>query len=406
MSVSPALTPIDDVLALMLSKAKAVQQTHQVSLNDALGFTLADDIASRINVPPNDNSAMDGYAVRSVDLMDNKTLKVTQRIPAGSIGELVEQGTAARIFTGAAIPELADAVIIQEDTELNGDLLTVNCEQVRPGQNIRPAGQDIARNQIVLEAGTKLAPQHIGLLASIGVAEVEVFKPITVAVLSTGEELVEPGDRLAPGQIYNSNRYMLVALAKQLGCRVIDKGIVGDNLAATVAALSALAEQADVIISTGGVSVGEEDHVKAAVEQLGHIDVWKLNIKPGKPVVFGQVHDTAFIGLPGNPSSAFVTFALLARPYLLKRMGCAQTAPLLLQAVADFETKKPGKRQEYFRAKLIREEGGLVVWPHPNQSSGILSSVAWANALVVIPPGVQVNKGDVLDVLLIDDLVN
>ncbi len=392
--------PVEDALASILATAKPITDTETIPLLQALGRVSALDQLSSIDVPPCDNSAMDGYAIRYSDVSADGELAVSQRIPAGYIGEPLTAGTAARIFTGAAIPEHADTVVMQEDTELVGDGIKVTAE-IKSGQHIRPKGQDISRGSVVIAKGKRLQPQDIGLLASIGVTHVEVFRPLKVAVLSTGDELVEPGTALAEGQIYNSNRYTLSALLVAMGYEVIDGGIVADDFDVTCQQLQAMAEAADIIISSGGVSVGEEDHVKAAVESLGELGLWKLNIKPGKPLAFGSVTGTPFFGLPGNPSSVFVTFSLLARPYLLRYQGQSEVAPVITKAVAGFDWSRVGTRQEYLRAKVQ----GTTVELYPNQSSGVLASASWANALVVLPPNTKVAAGDQVQVILLTELL-
>jgi molybdopterin molybdotransferase len=400
------LMPVANALAAILASVRPVHELDTVPLLHACGRVLAFDQISAIDVPPCDNSAMDGYAVRYADLAVNtQSLVVAQRIPAGQMGVELKPGTAARIFTGAAIPPLADTVVMQEDAELFGEAVRFTCS-VRQGQHIRPRGQDIARGSVVVAKGQYLRPQDIGLLASVGVTEVKVFRRLKVAVMSTGDELVEPGLPLAQGQIYNSNRYTLTALLMSLGCDVIDGGIVPDDFASTCQHLKELAASADLIVSSGGVSVGEEDHVKTAVESLGQLALWKLNIKPGKPVAFGAVNDTPFFGLPGNPTSVFVTFSLLARPYVLRYQGRSKVEPLMTLGVADFERPQPGTRQEYIRARVVNRGGTSVVELYHNQSSGVLASASWANALVVLLPGVTVAKGDTVSLILLSELVH
>lgn len=394
------LMAVEDALASILAAANPVTETEMVPLLKALGRVLAADQLSDIDVPPCDNSAMDGYAIRYSDLATGGELAVSQRIPAGSKGEPLVAATVARIFTGAAIPENADTVVMQEDTEAVGDGIEIIAE-ITHGQHIRPKGQDIRHGSVVIAKGKRLQPQDIGLLASIGTTHVEVFRPLKVAVLSTGDELVEPGTSLAEGQIYNSNRYTLSALLVAMGYEVIDGGIVADDFDLTCQQLQTITEMADVIISSGGVSVGEEDHVKAAVESLGELDLWKLNIKPGKPLAFGSVDDTPFFGLPGNPASVFVTFSLLARPYLLRYQGQTDVAPVMTSAVAGFDWNGAGTRQEYLRAKVQGNQVGL----YPNQSSGVLASASWANALVVVPPGTPIVAGDKVQVVLLSELL-
>ncbi|MGK0498687.1 MAG: molybdopterin molybdotransferase [Oceanicoccus sp.] len=392
------LMPVADALAQIVAAAKPIAKTDTLALLHALGRVLAEDQYSSIDVPSCDNSAMDGYALRYQDAQASE-LSVSQRIPAGTVGQPLQVGTAARIFTGAAIPGGADTVVMQENTAPIAGAIRLT-GTIKFGQHIRPQGQDIAAGSLLLAKGRRLQPQDIGLLASIGVTEVPVYQKLKVAVMSTGDELIEPGQPLAAGQIYNSNRYTLSALLTALGCEVIDGGIVADDLATTCQQLGSLAGQADVIVSSGGVSVGEEDHVKAAVESLGELSLWKLNIKPGKPLAFGRVADTPFFGLPGNPSSVFVTFALLARPYLLRRQGQLEVSPTMSQAVAAFDWPRAGTRQEYLRAHL--SEGEVTLYS--NQSSGVLASASWANVLVVLPPATTVAKGDVVQLLLLAEL--
>lgn len=408
--MAPALKPVEQALAEILACAKAPPAFQDVSLLDAQGRVLAREQVSLVDVPPCDNSAMDGYAIRhaDIDLATNGAgLAVTQRVAAGQVGQPLQPGTAARIFTGAAIPPGADTVVMQEDAIVDGGRLRIT-DDIKPGQHIRAAGQDIAAGSVVLGAGRRLRPEDIGVLASTGVTEVPVYRPLKVAVLSTGDELVEPGQPLAPGQIYNSNRYLLSSLLLSMGCEVIDGGIVADDLMQTREQLLSLAAEADVILSSGGVSVGEEDHVKAAVEALGELALWKLNIKPGKPLAFGSIRgdrgDVPFFGLPGNPGSVFVTFNLIARPYLLCSQGREVVEPLQLAITADFEWTRAGSRQEYLRARVVTIDGENRVQLYPNQSSGALLSASWANALVVLPPGAAVQRGERVKVILFSEL--
>ncbi len=402
-----ALLPVAEALARVLAslddKARPVVT---INLIEALGYVLAEDVISPIAVPTEDNSAMDGYALRAADAAE--PLNIDQRIPAGSVGSKLAPGSAARIFTGAPIPPGADAVVMQENCERSGAVLSVH-EPVRKGQNIRPRGQDIGLDTMVLRAGRVLRPQDLGLLASIGMARVPVFKPLKVAILSTGDELVEPSGSvsegtLEAGQLYNSNRYTLAGLLASLNMAVIDIGIVPDDPQATAQALQTAAKSADCVISSGGVSVGEEDHIKEQVEKLGVLGLWKLAIKPGKPLAFGRIGDTPFFGLPGNPTSVFVTFCLIARPFLLKLQGVAEPPPVTIMAAAGFSIGKAGGRQEYRRVTLNNTELGLRAMDYANQSSGVLSSVSHSNALAVIPPGTVVNEGDLLEVILLDSL--
>jgi molybdopterin molybdotransferase len=395
----------EEALDHLLAAATPVAETKLLPLSVALGRILAEPLVSTVTVPPLDNSAMDGYAVRCADVAQGGVaLPVSQRIPAGSVGHTLEPGTAARIFTGAPIPAGADAVVMQEFCEHGPDGKVIVNQVPKMGQNIRRAGEDIMAGAEVLPAGKRLGPAEIGLAASIGFAQVPVRRHLRVALLSTGDELTEPGNPLPPGGIYNSNRHFLRAMFEGYGCAVTDAGHVPDTLDATRAALREAAEAHDLIVTSGGVSVGEEDHVKPAVEAEGELSLWKIAIKPGKPLAFGKVgaRGTAFIGLPGNPVSCFVTFLLFLRPYVLKRMGVATTLPVARQLVSASDWAKPEDRRSFLRAR-IAADGRVELYP--NQSSGVLTSCAWADGLVDTPAHQTIKPGDAVRYLSFADLL-
>ena len=384
----------DQLLEELLKRARGQTQTESVPTELSLGRVLAQSQVAMISVPPLDNSAMDGYAVRAADCLPGKWLTVTQRIAAGQVGEALALNSVARIFTGAPIPPGADAIVMQEDCVQEGDQVQIN-RLPEAGAHIRRAGEDIRPGDIILPAGTRLGAAEMGLAASVGLAELPVYRRLKVASFSTGDELVQPGAVLGAGQIYNSNRYTLAGLVQGLGCEWLDLGSIPDTLTATLDALQRAAAIADVVITSGGVSVGEEDHVKAAVEQLGKIDMWKVAMKPGKPLVYGRVGGADFIGLPGNPVSTFVTFVLFARPFLLKRMGAVSVLPKTYRVEAAFDWTKSGQRREFLRARLTTSEAGILQAElFPNQSSGVLTSAVWADGLVDIDIGQTVTRGE------------
>jgi len=385
-----------EALVRLLADAHPVGDTEAVPTWAAVGRVLATNLRSAIDVPPLDNTSMDGYAVRCADVpAAGARLAVAQRIPAGSVGHTLAPGTAARIFTGAPLPAGADAVVMQELCAVDGDAVIVN-HVPHPGEWIRRRGEDIAAGAEVLVPGARLTAAHVGVAASVGAAQLAVFRRLRVALFSTGDELAMPGEPLKPGGIYNSNRYTLRALLEGLGCTVDDMGIVPDTREATRAALRAAAAGNDLILTSGGVSVGEEDHVKPAVEAEGTLDLWKIAIKPGKPLAFGSVRRlagegaAAFIGLPGNPVSSFVTFLVLVRPFILKAQGAAVLTPQAQILCADFDYKGDPRR-EFLRARM-NEMGGLELFA--NQSSGVLTSCTWADGLIENPPRQAIKRGD------------
>jgi molybdopterin molybdotransferase len=402
------LLAMEEALKLLLAQARPIADIERVPTMAGLERVLAEPVVSAIDVPGWDNSAMDGYAVRVTDLAtSNGRLRVAQRIPAGVAGQPLEPGTAARIFTGAPMPQNADAVVVQEVCETEGGQVRVPME-IKAGANIRRTGEDIRAGSVVIAAGTRLQPQHLGLAASVGVAELRVRRRLRVAVFSSGDELVMPGDPLGPGQIYNSNRFTLCGLLEELGCEILDLGIVQDTLDATMDALAGAAERADLILASGGVSVGEEDHVKPAVERLGSLDLWKIAIRPGKPLAFGHIGPTRtpFIGSPGNPVALFVTVCLFARPFILRMQGISGSVePFSMTARAGFDWPKPNKRREFHRARLEPDENrDPRVDVYPSRSSGVLSSVAWANGLAIVPEGQVLRKGDPIQFIPFSEL--
>lgn len=375
-----SLMPVEVALAHLLEMAESskIPERVRLPLAQAEGRVLAEDLISTLDLPPWPNSAMDGYALRIAD-WTGEPLPVSQKIFAGQAPEPLKPGTCARIFTGAPVPAGADCVEMQENAEVQADERVRFIETLSAGQNIRPQGQETTVGELVLPAGTRLGPIELGLAASLGRAELEVVRKVRVAVLSTGDELVEPGQALGPGQIYNSNRVLLCSWLWRLGCEVIDAGILPDDLSTTRARLEEL-KDVDLILSTGGVSVGEADFLGIALREEGELSLWKLAIKPGKPLTVGHFHGVPVIGLPGNPASTLVTFALLTRPYLLRRQGVQEVEPLKFQVPAGFDWPKAGNRREYLRARL--ENGRAIIYK--NQSSGVLRSAAWADGLVEV----------------------
>ncbi len=390
---SPGLISVEQAIEKILAQATAVEQTETVDILDALNRVLAEDFHSAIDVPGYDNSAMDGYAIRSADCQTSGVeLPVTQRIPAGRPGTKLEPKTAARIFTGAPVPEGADAVVMQEKCESDGDRVTINTV-VKAGANVRRAGEDIAKDSIVLTAGKRLRAQELGLLASVGLAELKVKRKLKVATFFTGDEIVSPGQPLASGQIYNSNRYTLRGLLQAMDCEVIDLGIVPDTLDATLDVLKQAATDTDLVITSGGVSVGEEDYVRIALEQLGELSMWRIAMKPGKPLAFGKVGGALFIGLPGNPVAVFVTFLVFARSLILKLQGAEDYHVKHISVIADFDWPEI-KRQEYLRVRVSQKDNQTVARLFPHQGSGVLSSASWADGLVEASPGKAISAGD------------
>ena len=402
------LKPLDEALAELLGHAAPLNKAETVSTFDADGRVLAQDVVAELDVPAHDNSAMDGYAVRSSDWLSAQTvLQINQRIAAGSSGTALAALSAARIFTGAPIPAGADAVAMQEDCVSTEPGSVCIATQPQVGQWIRRRGEDVTSGRVVLSKGELLAPESIGLAASIGHEKLCVTAPVRVALFSTGDELVMPGDvapkDMKPGSIYNSNRFFLRALLKRLGCTVTDMGIVPDKLDATKAALLSASATHDLVLTSGGVSVGEEDHIKPAVQALGQLNLWQIAIKPGKPFAYGKIDQAHFIGLPGNPVSSFVTFLLLVRPFIRKLQGVTQSAPDCIAVNAHFNWLKSDKRREFLRARR-NSAGGLDLFD--SQSSGVLTSAVWADGLVDNPAGNTIAHGDVVQFIPFSSLMS
>ncbi|TFZ08603.1 molybdopterin molybdotransferase MoeA [Ramlibacter humi] len=407
MNARAPLRSLDDALADLLGHAHALGRTEEVATFDADGRVLAEDLVSALQVPPQDNSSMDGYAVRRGEIAEEGVvLPVSQRIPAGQAAQPLLPGTVARIFTGAPVPEGADAIVMQEDTEAVGDSAVRIRAVPAEGQWIRRSGEDVTRGSVILRAGQRLDPASCGLAAGIGRDRLRVAARPRVALFSTGDELVMPGtvppEQMRPGAIYNSNRFFLRQLLARLGCEVGDLGIVPDRREATLEALREASKHHDLILTSGGVSVGEEDHVKPAVQQLGSLDLWQIGMKPGKPFAYGRIGESHFIGLPGNPVSSFVTFVLLVRPFLLKLQGASRVQPPEQWLPVHFDWPKADKRREFIRVRRDAE-GGLALFP--NQSSGVLTSMAWCDGLADIPAGKTFARGDRVRFLPLAELV-
>ena len=391
--MNKGLLSVDEALEQMLASAHPVREIEEVSTLEATNRVLARAQRSTMDVPPMDNSAMDGYAVR---VADGPKLRVAQKIMAGAVGKPLEPGTAARIFTGAPIPPGADAVVMQEHTTASGDTVQLN-NKPPVGQWIRRTASDIAKGAQILAAGKRLLPQDTGLAASVGIRTVPVYRRLRLGLFFTGDELVMPGEPLLPGRIYNSNRFTLRGLGEVFGCELKDYGIVPDSLEATRAVLRKAAAECDVVVTSGGVSVGEADYVKPAVEAEGKLLMWRIAMKPGRPLAFGQipkagnVANAFFIGLPGNPVSSFVTFLIFVRPFLLRAQGITDIEPRAIAARADFDWTEPDSRREFLRAKRNRS-GGLELYP--TQDSAVLTSTAWADGLIDNPAGKAIGKGD------------
>jgi len=405
---SDSLMSADDALAFLIESAVISNHTELSSLDDSIGRILAEDIHSRINVPGFDNSAMDGYTI-ALDENNlskaNQTFNVVDRITAGSTGNELKKGNAARIFTGAPIPKGANTVVMQEEcqTSEDGSQITIK-RAVELNENIRPTGNDILKNDVILKVGKKIEPEDISLAASVGIGELKVFKKLKVGVFFTGDELVEPGQSLTAGKIYNSNRYALVALLKNAGCKVMNLGNIKDNFDSTCGALESLSKECNLIMTTGGVSVGEEDHVKPAVEKLGSLNLWKIKMKPGKPLAFGHVRNIPFIGLPGNPVSSFVTYCIFALPFIKKMQGSSSFKNEAIKVKTNFDCKRGKPRREYARVQIDYSSEIPMASLYPKQGSDVMSSVVWADGIIEIPENTTFDSGTILDYYPLSEL--
>jgi len=391
----------DDALTLLFDSAIVSTQTEISSLDSSIGRILAQDICSNINVPGFDNSSMDGYTIaldENNTSMTNQSFDVVDRITAGSTGNELKRGNAARIFTGAPIPPGANTVVMQEECQASDDGSQITIKRaINLKENIRPTGNDILKNDVILSAGKKIEPQDIALAASVGIAELEVFKKLKAGVFFTGDELVEPGKPLTPGKIYNSNRYALVALLNKAGCDVINLGNIKDNLDSTCNALERLSSECDLIITSGGVSVGEEDHVKPAVEKLGKLSLWRIKMKPGKPLAYGQVRNIPFIGLPGNPVSSFVTYCIFALPFIKKMQGNSNFKTETIKVKANFDCKRAKPRREFARVRIDYSSEIPLANLYPKQGSDVMSSIVWADGFIEIPENTTFENGTILN---------
>ncbi|OOG11185.1 molybdopterin molybdotransferase MoeA [Pseudomonas sp. C9] len=404
---SGQLMPVDEAISHLLDQAPPPPSVQTIPLEHALGRVLAVDIHSALNLPAWDNSAMDGFAFRAADLpAAGGWLPLTGRIAAGqqAFSPLAAK-TAVRIFTGAPLPPGADTVVPQESCQVEGDKVWLPPATV--GDHVRKEGEEVRQGHLLLMAGKRLRAQELGLLAGAGIARVEVYRPLRVCLLSSGDELREPGESLAPGQIYNSNRYCLSALLRGWGVEVHDYGVMADELAASRHALSLASSECDLLLTSGGVSVGEEDHLKRAIDELGSVDFWRLAIQPGKPLAFGEVAGKPWIGMPGNPSAALITALVVVRPFLLRAQGVSQVMPRPMALPAGFDWLQSNKRRQYLRAKLVPDaDGQLRVELHPQQSSAMLTAACWADGLAVVEREHRVHKHDNVAFLSFADLMH
>ncbi len=402
---------VDQAIKYLLEGIRKIDEYEILDTLDCNRRVLYENIISKIDVPTKDNSQMDGYAINSNDFSNkNQTFKVVQRIPAGYEGKPLKNNEAARIFTGANIPKGADTVVMQEQVFFDEKTNSIQIKNFpQKGDWIRKIGEDIKNGNLILSLGKKLRPQELGLIASIGISKIKVFRKLKVAIFFTGDELVMPGEILNPGEIYNSNKYLINSLLKNFDCDVTDFGIIPDSLEKTTSVLRMASNEHDLIITSGGVSVGEEDYIKPAVQKEGKLNLWKISVKPGKPLAFGEIinkninKSTYFLGLPGNPVSAFVTFLIFVRPFILSIQGISSQKPKSFQMRADFELINPNSRNEFLRVK-INEQGGLDLFP--NQGSAVLTSTVWGDGLIDNPPSNKIFSGDNVKFIPFSELIN
>lgn len=394
---------VTEALDQILAAASPVAQSETLPVREALNHVLSEPVLAQTDAPAFDNSAMDGYALCADDLSDDGELTVVGRSAAGQPPAKLQPGSAMRIFTGAALPEGANTVCMQEDCEAFhvGDENKIRIhERPRAGENIRSQGEDFAKESILVEAGTRLQPQHLGLCFAAGCEKVSVYRPLRVAIFSTGDELIEPGSELKPGQIYNSNQVMLEALTQKLGCEIQIATTLPDDPSAIRETLLDASKTCDLILTSGGVSVGEEDHLKSVVKELGKLDLWKVAVKPGKPLAFGNIADCSYFGLPGNPVSSFVTFCLFAVPFIRKRQGESEVRPQATTVEA-LNSAEQGSREEYLRGKFT-SKGVEIFTP---QGSHLLGGLGQANCLVRRPAGTSIAAGDQVEAYLLSTLL-
>ena len=402
-----ALHSIEQAISALQATLNVQSSTQTRPLQQAHRQVLAESLYAQVDVPQWDNSAMDGYALRANDLQQpSNSLPLAGRIAAGDLpGQPLPAGQCIHILTGAPVPVGADTVVAQEDCTISPEQIQFN--NYNAGGNIRRRGEEVQKGQLLLEAGTRLRAQEIGLLASQGFAQVEVYTPLRIGLLSSGNELCELGQPLQPGQIYDINSYSLAALLQGLGFEVTHYPKMPDNLEQSRQCLAKASSEQDVLISSGGVSVGEEDHIKHAVSSLGQLNLWRVAIQPGKPLAFGVVGSTPWIGLPGNPAAALITALIIARPALLHAQGAIDYSHASLPIPAGFERKKARPRQQYLHARLVLQKNGqLHAEIHPQQSSAMLSAASWAEGLVIIEPQQSVSQGDLVTFIPFTSLLN